>query len=84
MLETRYISQKICQKQYQELFNTYADVEGSKGIIGEGTNTMKMGDINFQKHTMICTSKCVSDDVKKCKDEGLLVQRGLCIGDSGG
>ena len=75
VLKTRYLPYDICQKRYQEFFDTYQDVVGTGGHL-------KIGDLKISHYAMLCTSQCTSEDLEKCKNEN--TGEGFCGGDSGG
>ena len=75
VLKTRYLPYNICQKRYQEFFNTYQSTTGTGGHL-------KMGDLRISQQSMLCTSQCTFEDLKKCKNEH--TWEGFCVGDSGG
>ena len=75
VLKTRYLPYDICQKRYQEFFDTYQDVVGTGGHL-------KIGDLKISNYAMLCTSQCTSEDLEKCKNEN--TGEGFCGGDSGG
>ena len=54
--ETTYLPYTICQNRYKSFFEMYKKNEGSK-------TKLKVEDVSFEKHGMMCTSFCASDDV---------------------
>ena len=72
--EITYLPYTLCQNRYETFFERYKNTKGSK-------SKLKAKELRFEKHGMMCTSFCTSDDVSKCQHRGYTL--GTCIGDSG-